>query len=73
MAGSKEGAKKARETKIKKAGGLEAYKKQMKEMQSKGGSAVRRGTRSFEVDPALAAQAGAKGRANRYYKGKVQG
>jgi len=73
MAGNIEGARKARETKIKKAGGEAAYLAKLREAQSKGGSAPRRKAPAFELDPKLAAEAGAKGRANRYYRGKVQG
>lgn len=71
MAGTKEGAMKARQTKIKKAGGLEAYQEKMKKISSMGGKVKR--PRPFDIDPRLAAEAGLKGRANRYYRGKTQG
>lgn len=70
MAGTKEGAAKARETRIKKAGGLEQYQKMMRQRQSNGGRVPR--PRAFDVDPKLASDAGRKGAINRHHKKKVQ-
>lgn len=71
MAGTKEGARKARETRLKKYGGEEGWQKELKRRQSNGGKKER--PRSFEVDPKLASDAGRKGAINRHYRGKVQG
>jgi hypothetical protein len=71
MAGTKEGARKRRETLIKRYGSIEAYNEEMRRRQSKGGSAKR--ARPFEIDPKLASEAGIKGRINRYGRNKVQG
>lgn len=71
MAGTKEGAAKARETRIKKYGGVKEYQDEMKRRQANGGRAKR--LRSFEVDTKLASDAGRKGAINRHYRGKVQG
>lgn len=71
MAGNKEGALKAKETLIKKLGGIEAYNEEMKRRQSKGGAAKR--LRSFEVDPNLASKAGIQSGISRNMRKKVQG
>lgn len=73
MSGTKAGAKKMKETLIKKLGGVEAYEKYRSEISRKGGLNSPR-VAGFDKDPQRARTAGSKGgkeRMKRYYDRKT--